>query len=405
MLRIGDLMNAHTLTDLLTHFYVVSYYPIFLLDQSYQIVQAPDYFMKLPKSFFQEMVKRKIQLPYKSITIYEDTQCYVMFPYEDEVVKVILIGPLLYHKPFYKSDVYENSFLKRLHITSSWEAAIFNIPHITYRLYPFLQLFYQLVFDEPLAMEDLFSSITKEREGVSASDEFEDMKFQNRELDYDLYPYETEKKLLYYVGKGESSRARVAANDILKKIHFTEAAHGDYLNQKLYFVQMLALLRSHVIDVGVDIESAFSLNQVYLQKIERYAYTKELWNVYMNMIIDFSTLAKKRCYRDYPAWVRHSIDYIHKHLHTVITLDDIAEHVGLTPAYVSVQFKKLLGVSLVDFIYQQKLEEAKYLLEFSEISLTQIAYTLAFTTQSYFSRCFKKYIGMSPLTYRRMNQK
>lgn len=396
-------MKLDMLKQLLTHFYIVSYYPIFLLDDSYRIVQAPDHFLKIPKTFFMEAVKKKMHGSYKTITIYEDTQCYVVFPFHSDGVAAILIGPMLYHKPYYKSDVYDNSFLKKLKIESSWEDAIFNIPHITYRFYPFLQLFYQLIFHEPLAMQDVFSSVTKERKTVSARTEYIDMKFQNRELDHDLYPYEMEKKVLYYVGKGESSRARTVANDILKKIHFSEAQCNIYENQKLYFVQMLALLRSCVIDAGVDIESAFSLNQVFLQKIERGVSSKELWKIYMDMLIDFSTLAKKRSYHDYPAWVRHTINYVHKHLHQQITLEEIAKNVHLSPAYVSVQFKKLLHISLIDFIYAQKLEEAKYLLECKDMSLTQIAFTLAFSSQSYFSRCFKKYTGMSPSEYRKMN--
>lgn len=396
-------MKLDTIKQLLTHFYVVSYYPIFLLDKDYRIYQAPEHFLKVPNSFFQENVKRKMQDNYKSITIYEDTQCYVVFPYQDEQVAAILIGPLLYHKPFYKGDVYENSFLKRLQLKSSWETAIFTVPHITYRLYPFLQMFYQMVFDQPLAMEDVFSSVTKERTHVSAVGEFSDMKFLNRELDQDIYPYDMEKKVLYYVVKGESSRARTVANDILKRIHFSEANQGAYGNQRLYFIQMLALLRSNVIEAGVDMESSLSLNQVYLQKIEQCISSKELWEVYMQMLIDYATLAKKRTYHEYPAWIRHAIDYIQKHLHEQITLEDIADYVKLTPAYVSVQFKRLMQVSLVDFIYAQKIEEAKYLLEYRDITLTQIAFTLAFSSQSYFSRCFKKYTGMSPMNYRRMH--
>ena len=394
-------MNLTTLKDLVPYFHIVTYYPIFLLDHDLFIKESSPYFFKVPKDYFQGIVKRKIQLPHKSITIFQETQCYILFPYACEDIKAILIGPLLYHKPYYKEDIYNNQFLKDIGIQSELEGAIVNIPHITYRLYPFLQMFYRLLFDEQLDTKDIFASIQKDREDISTSLEVTSAKVQGKEFDQVYYPYELEKQLLHYVKKAESTRARTVANDIFKRTRLFIPYQDNLELQRLYTVQLLALLRTTAMEAHVDIESSFHLNQIYLTKLSAAWRSEELYETCMAMIVDFSTLIKKRSYAQYPSWIRHSINYIFDHLHSAITLQEIADHVHMSATYISVQFKKQMELSLMDFIARQKVEEAKYLLEFSEMSLTDISLTLGYSSPSYFTRSFKKVMMISPLEYRK----
>jgi YesN/AraC family two-component response regulator len=66
----------------------------------------------------------------------------------------------------------------------------------------------------------------------------------------------------------------------------------------------------------------------------------------------------------------------------------------------SVQFKKETGIALTHYINAQKIEEAKRLLRDENMPLAVIAATLAYASQSYFSKIFQEITGETPRRYR-----
>ena len=101
--------------------------------------------------------------------------------------------------------------------------------------------------------------------------------------------------------------------------------------------------------------------------------------------------------------VAQCIDYIYDHLHARITVEELAEHVKLNTSYLSRLFKKEVGTSISEYIRRQKLETAKNMLVYSDYRPAQIASTLAFPSQSYFTEIFHKYTGLTPKEYRKQN--
>ena len=93
-------------------------------------------------------------------------------------------------------------------------------------------------------------------------------------------------------------------------------------------------------------------------------------------------------------------NYIQHHLSDSITAEDIAKDLYLSRPYLSRKFIEEAGVSLTDFILKEKTEEAKRLLRYSDKSLTAISNYLGFSSQSHFSRVFKKYTNQAPGEYR-----
>ena len=87
-----------------------------------------------------------------------------------------------------------------------------------------------------------------------------------------------------------------------------------------------------------------------------------------------------------------------------ICLDSIAAYVNISPAYLSVIFKKEMGQNITDRITELRIEKAKDLLTFSNLPVKDISQTLGYSNQFYFSAIFKKHLGMSPSAYREENQ-
>jgi AraC-like DNA-binding protein len=93
-------------------------------------------------------------------------------------------------------------------------------------------------------------------------------------------------------------------------------------------------------------------------------------------------------------------NYIQHHLSEPITAEEIAKELYLSRPYLSRKFIEETGESLTDFILKEKTEEAKRLLRYSDKTLTAISNYLGFSSQSHFSRVFKKYTQRTPGEYR-----
>lgn len=96
--------------------------------------------------------------------------------------------------------------------------------------------------------------------------------------------------------------------------------------------------------------------------------------------------------------------YIRSRIGEEITREELASHVYLNPAYLSRMFKKETGLSLSDAIIQERIQEAKRMLEQSEYKVTDIAEKVGYTSLGSFSNLFKRVVGVTPQQYRARNK-
>ncbi len=92
--------------------------------------------------------------------------------------------------------------------------------------------------------------------------------------------------------------------------------------------------------------------------------------------------------------------YMDAHFKENITLDTLAQHAHVNKYYLTHLFTKDYGISPINYIVAKRIEESKYLLESTDLSMGQIASVVGFSSQSYFSQMFKKLTGVSPSEYR-----
>ncbi len=85
---------------------------------------------------------------------------------------------------------------------------------------------------------------------------------------------------------------------------------------------------------------------------------------------------------------------------TLKTPKQYAEKMNVTPNYLNTLCKKKSGKSAGELIRQRVLLEAKRLLAHTKLTVSEISFKLGFEDNSYFGRFFKKYIGVTPETFR-----
>jgi two-component system response regulator YesN len=109
-----------------------------------------------------------------------------------------------------------------------------------------------------------------------------------------------------------------------------------------------------------------------------------------------SAIFKKK----YSKLVNDAISRIHEHYEQRITLQDIAAKVHTSPAYLSRKFSEEVGLSLIDYLTEYRLEKAKHLLAITNESISAIAEKTGFNSLHYFSSQFKKKENVTPKQYR-----
>lgn len=94
------------------------------------------------------------------------------------------------------------------------------------------------------------------------------------------------------------------------------------------------------------------------------------------------------------------LNHIHENLHEDLTVRDLAEHCRLNPDHFSRLFQENFGMRPIKYIQSKRIERARLLLLSTNNSLKQIAEQVGLENISYFSRTFKKHMGISPGSFR-----
>lgn len=101
--------------------------------------------------------------------------------------------------------------------------------------------------------------------------------------------------------------------------------------------------------------------------------------------------------------VRQAKKYIDEHYSEKITLEDIAEIVGLNPVYFSVVFKKETGLNYSSYLIDIRIEKAKQMISETNETISSIAENVGYKDYRYFSQLFTKSVGVKPALYRKLH--
>ena len=176
---------------------------------------------------------------------------------------------------------------------------------------------------------------------------------------------------------------------------------GDQLRhmQNLFIVTATLVSRA-AIRGGMHEDDAFSLSDAYIRRAELLTDHDSILNLQYHMLLEFTEQVEKL--RRGENVTKLSLDvanYVRHHLSETISVEKMAQEFFLSRPYLSAKFKKETGQTLTDFILNEKTEEAKRLIRYTDKSLPAISAYLGFSSQSHFIRVFRKYAGSNPGEY------
>jgi len=175
-------------------------------------------------------------------------------------------------------------------------------------------------------------------------------------------------------------------------------------NMRYHFIIGTAFITRFCIEGGMDKEEAYTLSDVYIRRMDELDDGADLEALHNKMVFTFAERMRKiRKGKAYSLYVRKAIDYLFNNLNKNVRVRDLAEHLGLSEKYTATLFKKETGHTVLEYLEEKRMEQACNLLAYSDYSYADIADTLSYCSQSYFTKVFKKNFGITPMEYRHKN--
>ncbi|MHB9095554.1 MAG: PocR ligand-binding domain-containing protein [Eubacteriales bacterium] len=170
---------------------------------------------------------------------------------------------------------------------------------------------------------------------------------------------------------------------------------------KVRVLELLVVLSRSAAEGGADLKELLNLNYQYIEEISRTEEVDELCNWIFKVMDSFVELVYGITGVKYTEIIEAATQYIRKHYDQNLTINEIARVVYISPYYLSHIFKEHLNCTLIDYLTKVRMEQAKKLLRNPRLSIVDVAEKIGYNDPGYFSKVFKKTVGISPSIFKK----
>ena len=219
----------------------------------------------------------------------------------------------------------------------------------------------------------------------------------NMQLLEQRYAYENE--LIRAVAHGSIHRAdQMVAG--FSQMSFEQRSGDPLRNMKNYAIICNTILRKAAEQGGVHPLYLDSVSGDFARRIEAARTTKDGQALLGEMLRSYCRLVKKHSTRRYSAIIQRTIAYIDADLSADLRPRTLAQRQNISASYLSTLFRKETGETITDHIAAKRMEHAAHLLQSTRLQVQSIAQHCGISDANYFSKLFKKHVGMTPAEYR-----
>ena len=208
------------------------------------------------------------------------------------------------------------------------------------------------------------------------------------------------------------SRAMTTGNTALASDHLKKAmdysASFESLPMQEVRKNISALnifLASRMFETAVHPVYVYQQAEAFSLRIKEATTPKALAQLPFDIVRKYSILARNYTYSEYSYLIRSVINYIDQHLSSDLSLCVLAEEFKKNPSYLSNTFKKEVGETLTSYVGKQRIQAALRCFNTTSMNITDVSENVGISNFGYFSKLFKKYVGISPREYKKMLDK
>ncbi|HUW40430.1 MAG TPA: helix-turn-helix domain-containing protein [Rectinemataceae bacterium] len=237
----------------------------------------------------------------------------------------------------------------------------------------------------------------REEQQARISEYIHDLKEEN-DRGSPPYPIEKERELLHAISNGDKGESQRLLNEILGHVFFSSGQEPAVVRARV--LELIVLLSRAALEGGADIEQIFGLNFTYLSQVQKMRSIEDIAHWLSKIMVRFTELVFDLRDVKHADTLQKALRYINAHYTEEITLDDVAGAVFLSPTYFSKLFNAEMKCRFTAYLNRVRIDKSRILLKNTDIPLVDIAGMVGYEDQSYFTKVFKKTVGVSPGRFR-----
>lgn len=220
-------------------------------------------------------------------------------------------------------------------------------------------------------------------------------KKKNKDL---TYPYQLESQLLEHVAHGNREKAYLSLGELLEEMSLLEAGDLSAIKTKLLSVCTILIRNSTENNfLNHELTDGFYDN---LNAINEALTFEEVSSLTLSLIDSLTERTENSQYSGHSQLIKSSLQYINQNYQDKLSLSIVADFLHTNSSYLSMLFKRSLGITFTEYLNQTRVSKSCQLLSTTNLSLAEISNKCGFEDQSYFSKVFKKEMKISPKDYR-----
>ena len=212
------------------------------------------------------------------------------------------------------------------------------------------------------------------------------------------YPVETEKAIFEATEKGDE---KAQQEEAIRFFDWMCDTYGDALSD-IQLKTLEFVIRAETIAYHSSNETYRFLSRAsYLPEILEIGEDKERLRAwFLRKLTDAVRLVSGSSVKRTKSAVGRAKDYINENYGKDLSLDDVSRIVDISPYYFSKIFKEETGENFIEYLTNVRIDHAKELLSGSDLSMKEICACVGYADPNYFSRTFKKNVGVTPTEYK-----
>ncbi|MDR3131441.1 MAG: helix-turn-helix domain-containing protein [Treponema sp.] len=213
------------------------------------------------------------------------------------------------------------------------------------------------------------------------------------------YPLDKERMLFAALRRGDNDTSGKILNELLEIFHISNP--GNFKFMQLRAIELVVILsRAAVTPDHSEDETVLENNNRYIKRIQEARDIEELTAILHLIVERMSAQIFSFQGIRHASALRKAERFIWENYTRKISLKEVADASGLSAPYFSSIFKEEMGENLSNYLNRLRVEKATALLIESDLNLSDIAGSCGFEDQSWFSKIFKNYTGLSPGKFR-----
>lgn len=164
--------------------------------------------------------------------------------------------------------------------------------------------------------------------------------------------------------------------------------------------RLIVLLNTILRQLGFDADEALGDEYHLYTQVNALQSLDEMIAWFRQRCMDAFAHIQEKSTRSTKKLMGKARDFIAEHFHEAISLELVADHLQISPEYLSREFKKELGENFTDFLLRLRMEKAKFYIREGRYRTYEIANLVGFQNEKYFSKVFKKATGFTPSEFK-----